>query len=462
MEALEPGDPRRVETAGRRYHLLARIGSGGMGVVYLGRSAGGRTVAVKMVHAEFAGSREFRDRFRREVEVARSVGGGFTAPVIDADPGARIPWLVSEFLPSVSVRDAVALWGPLPPAAVWRLASGIAEALVSIHRAGVVHRDLKPANVLLTADGPRVIDFGIARAVDAASLTRPGSRTGSPGFMSPEQVAGAPVGPAGDVFSLGSTLAYAATGDEPFGAGPWHEKMRRIQEEPPRLDGITDDRLRELIASCMDPDPSRRPTAARLSRELASAHQDDGPDGSFRLPPPVMAEIVKRRNEAENPPAPRERPHAVRPGRRTARRLGAVGVAAALIGVGLVAARSYGSGRSPADPPPTPTSTSAATPTITPSEAGYELVFSVTGDVRLTSLTYTVNDRPATLRNVGLPWRKTITLPLWPPRSSWRLAYRCPPGKVSYTVTISGNVVDAGGYSGNGRIGTEGHADGVY
>ncbi|MGH3380433.1 MAG: serine/threonine-protein kinase [Actinoallomurus sp.] len=439
MEALEPGDPRWVETAGRRYHLLARIGSGGMGVVYLGRSASGRTVAVKMVHAEFAENGRFRDRFQREVEVARRVGGGFTAPVIDAGPGARIPWLVSEFLPSVSVRDAVALSGALPAAAVWWLAAGITEALVSIHRAGVIHRDLKPANVLLTADGPRVIDFGIAQAADAAPLTLPGTRAGSPGFMSPEQLAGAAIGPASDIFSLGSTLAYAGTGEEPFGMGAWHETLQ------------------------LDVDPSHRPTAERLAGELASAARDDGP----WLPPAVSAEIVQRRNEAENPPVPLARSLATNPaprgrGRRRARRLGAAGTGVVLIGAGMVTAMSYGAGGSKASPAvtPTPTPAPSVTPAArTPGAPSHRMRFTVTGDVRLTSLTYTVNGSPTTLKNVRLPWRKTVGLPAWPPRNSWAIRFRCPAGKVSYTVKMDDQHL---GSTGSWGSTTGEHDDGIY
>ncbi|WP_207936644.1 serine/threonine-protein kinase, partial [Actinomadura sp. KC216] len=311
MRPLEPDDPREVETGGRRYRVLARIGSGGMGVVYLGRSAAGRAVAIKMVHPEFAADDEFRDRFQREAAVARRVGGGFTAAVIDADPGAELPWLVTEYLPSVSVRDAVRSSGPLAVDAVWELAAGIAEALVSIHEAGVVHRDLSPANVLLTADGPRVIDFGIARAIEASSVSRPGTRAGAAGFMSPEQAAGEPIGASSDVFSLGSTLAFAATGREPFGDGVWHVKLRRVQSEAPRLDGIGDPELRALIETCMERDAARRPTAADLAERLARRRTEraagPGEGSAASLPPAVAAEIARRRTAAENPPVPRPR-----------------------------------------------------------------------------------------------------------------------------------------------------------
>ncbi len=345
---------------------------------------------------------------------------------------------MTEFLPSVSVRDA----GPLPVDAVWELAAGVAEALVSIHDSGVVHRDLKPANVLLTANGPRVIDFGIARAVDAATVTHPGIQAGSPGFMSPEQVTGAPTGPPSDIFSLGSTLAYARTGAEPFGAGRWDEKMLRIQSGAPRLDGIGDDALRTMIASCMDREPSRRPTAAQLADRLASVRRDN------RLPPQVAMEIAGQRNAAENPPVP--------PGhaRRTLRLAAAGG--ALVIAACLSVTVWYGAGGSQARPTPTP----ASTPTPPPTAQGpaHRLAFSLTGDVKVTTLTYTVNDRPTTLKNVRLPWRKSLTLPSWPPRSSWKFAYRCTAGKLTYTVEIDGRAVDSGGgdTSGGGD-----HLDGV-
>ncbi|WP_207945175.1 serine/threonine-protein kinase [Actinomadura rubrisoli] len=467
MRPLEPDDPRRVGTRGRRYRVLARIGSGGMGTVYLGRSAGGRTVAIKMVHPEFAADREFRARFEREAAVARAVGGAFTAAVVDADPHAEIPWLVTEFLPSVSVRDAVRSSGPLAADAVWALAAGIAEALVSIHRAGVVHRDLKPANVLLTADGPRVIDFGIARAVDASTVSRPGTRAGSPGFMSPEQVAGAEIGPAGDVFSFGSTLAFACTGEEPFGEGPWHVRMLRVQSEPPRLDGVADGELRAVIESCMERDPERRPTAEQLAGRLAGRG-----DGGATLPPSVAAEIAGRRAEAENPPAVPPRPPSAGTGpRRTTRRaaLRSAAVAAVLLaGAGVPVAVRYGTGDTEAGvgTGPSPGSASAApasaaplapsrAPAGTPTATRGEIRFSLKGNGTLTSLTYMVDAKSTRLENVRLPWRKAVPRPVWPPRISYELAYSAPSGDVSYTIEVDGRTVTQG-------TGLNGHAEGVY
>ncbi|NUS53686.1 MAG: serine/threonine protein kinase [Streptomycetaceae bacterium] len=225
MEQLKAGDPERVGP----YTLLGRLGAGGMGAVYLGRSGAGRTVAVKVVIAELARDEGFRARFRAEVAAARSVRGAFTAPVVDADPDADPPWMATAFVPGVPLSAAVATYGPLPERAVSALAAGIAEALLSVHAAGLVHRDLKPGNVLLAADGPHVIDFGIARAVDAAAaFTATGTVVGSPAFMSPEQALGGQVTPASDVFSLGGTLVYAATGRAPFGTGPTPEQLQRV------------------------------------------------------------------------------------------------------------------------------------------------------------------------------------------------------------------------------------------
>src|SRR5580692_12445965 len=197
MDALQPDDPRQVG----RYRLLRRLGTGGMGRVFLGHSPGGRLVAVKLIRAELADDPGFRLRFAQEVAAARRVGGIFTAPVVDADPDGPQPWLVTAYVDGPSLAEAVVAQGPMPVDSVLILAAGLAEGLGAVHAAGVVHRDLKPSNVLLAADGPRVIDFGISRAVDATHLTRTGMIIGSPAFMSPEQVEGSAVGPTSDVFS---------------------------------------------------------------------------------------------------------------------------------------------------------------------------------------------------------------------------------------------------------------------
>lgn len=264
VEALHDGDPTVVG----RYRIVGRLGSGGMGLVYLGRSPGGRAVAVKVVRPELTDERDFRRRFAREVEAARRVCGAFTAAVVDADAEGTPPWLVTAFVPGMSLSAAVDDHGPLPPISVLGLGAGIAEALRAIHAAGLVHRDLKPSNVLLSPDGARVIDFGIALAADASVLTRTGMAVGSPGFMSPEQVRGQPVGPPSDVFSLGTVLAFAATGRGPFGEGALPSLMFRIAYEAPNLDQVPDG-LRDLVERCLHKEPAERPAVDALLDELA-------------------------------------------------------------------------------------------------------------------------------------------------------------------------------------------------
>nr|WP_279473294.1 serine/threonine-protein kinase [Actinomadura darangshiensis] len=276
------------------YTLLRRLGAGGMGEVFLGRTPAGRAVAVKVVRRALADDAAFRERFKREVAAARSVGGAFTAPVIDADPDAAEPWLATEYLPGLSLQETVAAHGPMPADAVLALAAGLAEALASVHRAGVVHRDLKPSNVILAPDGPRVIDFGIAHAAEAARVTRTGQVVGTPGFMPPEQAAGQETGPAGDVFALGATLVYAATGNSPYGrAAPQVQIYRNVREEP-RLDQIEDARLRALVADCMQRDPAVRPDPGQLLRRLAAP-----PDGTGWLPETVAADIAGRAEDTK-------------------------------------------------------------------------------------------------------------------------------------------------------------------
>ncbi|MFG2248137.1 PQQ-binding-like beta-propeller repeat protein [Spirillospora sp. NPDC048823] len=296
MEPLRRGDPHRVGP----YRLLGRLGEGGMGVVYLARSGAGRPIAVKIVRRSKAGEPRYAARFRREVEAARQVSGVFTAPVLDADPDAAPPWLVTAYLPGLSLREAVGGFGPLPPDAVRPLAAGLAEALADIHRAGVVHRDLKPGNVMLTAGGPRVIDFGIARPEDATAVTRVGTPIGTPGFMAPEQVRGEKTGPAADVFSLGATLAYAATGAEPFGSGPARSRDLRALTTRADLDAITEPWLRGLIGACLHADPGLRPSAAGVLERLGPPDAE-GPSllGARWLPPAIAEEIDRRTAEAE-------------------------------------------------------------------------------------------------------------------------------------------------------------------
>ncbi|PWI17417.1 serine/threonine protein kinase [Streptomyces sp. Act143] len=258
------------------YRLLGRLGSGGMGRVYLGRSAGGRTVAVKIVHPHFALDEEFRARFRREVEAARRVGGAWTAPVLDADPDAAVPWVATGYAAGPSLTAAVTENGPLPAPSVRVLGAGLAEALTAVHELGLVHRDVKPSNVLLTLDGPLLIDFGIARATDGtASLTSTGVSVGSPGYMSPEQILGKGVSGAADVFSLGAVLAYAANGASPFPGDSSAALLYKVVHEEPELGSLSGE-LRELVTACLAKSPAERPTPAEVSRRLA-------PEGAARL-----------------------------------------------------------------------------------------------------------------------------------------------------------------------------------
>ncbi|WP_309054498.1 serine/threonine-protein kinase, partial [Streptomyces sp.] len=269
MEPLNAEDPVAVGP----FRLLGRLGAGGMGRVFLARSAGGRTVAVKVVHAELAAQDEFRRRFAREVAALERVGGTGTAPVLGADTTAGAPWVAVGYVPGPSLRTVVAEeYGPLPAATVRALAGGLARALVHIHDAGLVHRDLKPSNVLLTVDGPRIIDFGIARAVDTVTdggLTTTGALVGSPGFMSPEQVRGERLTAASDIFCLGSVLVYAATGRGPFGTADSgvHATMFRIAHDEPDLADLAPE-LTGLIRACLAKEPGARPSAAEIAATL--------------------------------------------------------------------------------------------------------------------------------------------------------------------------------------------------
>jgi hypothetical protein len=263
MQPLVPEDPSHIGP----YRLIARLGSGGMGRVYLARSKGGRTVAVKLVHAEFALHPAFRRRFTREVAAARKVGGEWTAPVLDADTEAKHPWVATGYVPGPPLDKVVnGAFGPLPPASVHVLAHRLALALQAIHEEGLVHRDLKPANILLTVDGPRVIDFGLARGYTASlggSLTEPGTVLGTPAFMSPEQVRGETVTRASDLFSLGSVLTYAATGRLAFQGSEPINVMYHIAHEEPDLTGVPDE-LVDPVGRCLAKEPEQRPSVREL------------------------------------------------------------------------------------------------------------------------------------------------------------------------------------------------------
>jgi hypothetical protein len=265
MEPLTADDPRQVGV----YRLQSRLGAGGMGRVYLGSSPGGRAVAVKIVHPELARDPEFIRRFRREAEAAEAVSGAYTAPIVGAGPDDDPPWLATAYVAGPSLAELVARSGPLPEAAVWRLAGGLIEALQAIHVRGLVHRDLKPGNILIAADGPRVIDFGISRALHGTALTATCTAMGTPAYMSPEQAEGGEVGPPSDVFSLGSVLAFAATGLTPFGGGEPLAVIYRIAGGQPDLSRLPP-ALGALVARCLAKNPAGRPALHALMNDVTA------------------------------------------------------------------------------------------------------------------------------------------------------------------------------------------------
>ncbi|WP_328682448.1 PQQ-binding-like beta-propeller repeat protein [Streptomyces sp. NBC_01261] len=295
VDQLTQHDPRRIGP----FEVLGRLGAGGMGLVYLARSASGRRVAIKTVRTELAEDQLFRVRFTREVEAARAVSGFYTAAVVDADPRAAVPWLATAYVPAPSLEEIVNECGPMPAQAVRWLAAGVAEALQSIHGAGLVHRDLKPSNVLVVEDGPRVIDFGIASGVSNTRLTMTNVAVGTPAYMSPEQAKDSrSVTGASDVFSLGSMLVFAATGHPPFhGANPV-ETVFMLLREGPDLQGLPDE-LRPLIESCMQMEATGRPNPADLQAQLAphlfGSGSDDSGTASAWLPERAVTLIETRR-----------------------------------------------------------------------------------------------------------------------------------------------------------------------
>lgn len=295
IKDLRAGDPVAVGP----YKLLGRLGAGGMGQVYLAKSPGGRLVAIKLIRPELAEERGFRTRFAGEISAARNVSGFYTAAVVDADAEAELPWMATVYVPGPSLTDAVEDHGPLPVTTVLALAAGLAEALEAIHRAGLVHRDMKPSNVLLASDGPRVIDFGISRALERSMMTTTGMVLGSPGFMSPEQAMGEQVGQPTDVFSLGAILAYASTGAGPFGTGPTPALLYRVVREEPDLTQVPG-QLRPLVQQCLAKDPAARPTPAAL---LESLSDDVGVlDGEWL--PRAVADGISRYNPTLRTPLP--------------------------------------------------------------------------------------------------------------------------------------------------------------
>jgi eukaryotic-like serine/threonine-protein kinase len=272
------------------FRLSGRLGCGGMGRVFLGLTADGRPVAVKVIRAELAADSEFRARFRQEVAAARKVSGTFTARVVDADLDGPVPWLATDYVAGPSLAEAVNGHGPLPVDKVLRLAAGLAEGLIAIHAAGVVHRDLKPSNVLLAEDGPRVIDFGTSQAAGASAML--GADFGSPRFMSPEHALGHVIGPPSDIFSLGAVLTFAATGEGPFGSGSSAALIYRLVNSPARLDPLPA-HLRKLVGSCLAKHPDDRPTASRLLAQVRALQRQSG-----SVPEPTANTLTQGRQAA--------------------------------------------------------------------------------------------------------------------------------------------------------------------
>ncbi|MFJ9149501.1 protein kinase [Streptomyces sp. NPDC102270] len=286
MMRLRREDPRVVGS----FRLHRRLGAGGMGVVYLGSDRKGQRVALKVIRPDLAEDQEFRSRFAREVSAARRIRGGCTARLVAADLEADRPWFATQYVPGPSLHDKVADEGALGAAEVASIGAALSEGLVAVHEAGVVHRDLKPSNILLSPKGPRIIDFGIAWATGASTLTHVGTAVGSPGFLAPEQVRGAAVTPATDVFSLGATLAYASMGDSPFGHGSSEVMLYRVVHEEAQLHGVPD-AVAPLIRACLAKDPEERPSTLQLSlrlKEIAAREAQGLPD--LRPPAPRAAE----------------------------------------------------------------------------------------------------------------------------------------------------------------------------
>lgn len=289
FQPLRPEDPATVGG----YRLAAVLGAGGMGKVYLSYTPGGRPIALKVIRPEFSEDPEFRRRFQQEVRAAQRVQGLYTAPVIDFDTEGSQPWLATAYVPGPSLSHAVAGYGRLPLRSVLLLAVGVAEALHVIHGAGIVHRDLKPANVLLAGDGPRVIDFGIARAADATSLTGSGVSVGTPAFMAPEQASAGTVTAGTDIFALGQIVAYAAIGAPAYGEGSSHAVLYRIVHEDPDLSALPEE-LRPLVTRCLSRDPADRPTLTEIiemCHDIAPAPLRQGEDW---LPQAVAGSITER------------------------------------------------------------------------------------------------------------------------------------------------------------------------
>ncbi|MFF5265099.1 serine/threonine-protein kinase [Actinomadura viridis] len=392
MPELQPGDPRRLGS----YELLERLGEGGQGVVYLGVDASGSKAAIKLLRADLAGDASARNRFVREAQAAKQVARFCTAQVLEADVAGDQPYIASEYVPGKSLHRQVVEDGPIPGAALERLAIGTLTALVAIHQAGIVHRDFKPHNVIMAPDGPRVIDFGIARALDTGQ-TAATKAIGTPSYMAPEQVAGATLTEAVDVWAWATTMVFAATGRPPFGDDTVVAVINRVMHEPPTLEGLPPD-LHRLIAASLAKEPERRPTAQQLMMTLIGA----GPAAQTRMDDPAQATtlLAEGRHRAAGAPIPgatqpvggqtRAMPPAAAPPIPPAYRddprgsggyrdweperksrgpvLAVIGAIAALFLVGALVFAAMGDDTSDGDPTPTPSDTTSETPSDEPSE----------------------------------------------------------------------------------------------
>uniref|UniRef100_A0AAU2JXX4 Serine/threonine protein kinase n=1 Tax=Streptomyces sp. NBC_00049 TaxID=2903617 RepID=A0AAU2JXX4_9ACTN len=303
LQPLKADDPAVVGG----YRLAAVLGAGGMGKVYLSYTPGGRPIAIKVIRPEFSEDPEFRRRFQQEVRAAERVQGLYTAPVIDSDTEGPQPWLATAYVPGPSLAHAIARHGALPVRSVLLLTVGVAEALHVIHGAGIVHRDLKPANVLLASDGPRVIDFGIARAADSTALTSTGVSVGTPAFMAPEQASAGTVTPATDVFALGQIAAFTAIGASVFGDGPSHAVLYRIVHEDPDLSALPEE-LRPVVTRCLSRDPADRPTLTEVIELCNAASEAPLRQGEDWLPQAVAGSLTERLRLPAPAPTPLPQP----------------------------------------------------------------------------------------------------------------------------------------------------------
>ncbi|POX47773.1 PQQ-binding-like beta-propeller repeat protein [Streptomyces sp. Ru72] len=385
------------------YRLESCLGSGGMGVVHLARSTSGLKLAVKVVHAEFAKDPEFRGRFRQEVAAARRVSGAFTAPVVDADPEAERPWMATLYIPGSTLSEHVKRNGPMAPAQLRRLMAGLAEALRDIHRVGVVHRDLKPSNVLLAEDGPKVIDFGISRPKDSELRTETGKLIGTPPFMAPEQFRRPrEVGPAADIFALGSVMVHAATGRGPFDSDSPYVVAYQVVHDEADLTGVPED-LAPLVSRCLAKEPEDRPTPDELMRELRSVA------ASYD----TQAFIPAQRTRDEPRPEPSVEQSKRRPGRLRRRATVAVGVLGLLVGSAILAVRSVD------DSSPAPSRTG---PRVTSAGFGPWETKPVAGQEGMPQCSYAEGKLLCAEPNVvfalspfngGLLWRRSVTEARW-------------------------------------------------